>query len=202
MMAGAGGQPLRGEGFTLIELLAVVAIFALVAGLALPNFALRSGRAVEDEARALAAGLEYARARAAATGAPHRVVLDLDEHGYWLEWRVSDARARGLEPDPESDVYRTPARGPVAMAPPRGLTEAFAQVPGPQGDPSWLPAEVSFAGVESGAGFAATGRVSLLFERDGTAEPAAIALAEDGGALLWVDLSALADTVRISRDER
>jgi type II secretion system protein H len=203
MMAGARGGARREErGFTLIELLAVVAIFALLAGLALPNFALREGRAVENEARALAAGLEYARARAAATGSLHRLVLDLDEHGYWIEWQASDARARGTGDAAPPDVYRAPARGPVPMAPPRALIQSFVQVPGRLGDAAWLPADVSFAGVESAAGFVGRGRVALLFERDGTTEPAAISLAEAGGALWWVELAVVADTVRIYRHAR
>ena len=37
-------------GFTLIEMLAVVAMIALVIGVALPNFGVRSKRALEDEA--------------------------------------------------------------------------------------------------------------------------------------------------------
>jgi general secretion pathway protein H len=74
----------RAAGFTLIELLAVVLIIGLIAGIALPNLSLGGGRVAFGEAQRLASVFGYARQRALATGQPHRVVIDLDDEGYWV----------------------------------------------------------------------------------------------------------------------
>src|SRR4030095_7541475 len=75
----------RRSACTLIELFAVLLIMGLVAGLTLPNLSLRSERVVLGEAQQLAADLAFTRRRAVATGTPHRVVVDLDNAGWWIE---------------------------------------------------------------------------------------------------------------------
>ena len=82
-----------GAGFTLIEMLAVVAIFALVASFVMPNIGALRDRKLRAQAQQIAAHLELGRQRAVMTGVPHRLLLDLDEAAYRLEWFASEAEA-------------------------------------------------------------------------------------------------------------
>ncbi|NNL66431.1 MAG: type II secretion system protein, partial [Myxococcales bacterium] len=75
----------RRGGFTLIELAAVVLVISLLYGFVLPNIGIGRRRALDGEAEGLRAGLELARQRSIATGARHRVALDLDGSRYHLE---------------------------------------------------------------------------------------------------------------------
>jgi prepilin-type N-terminal cleavage/methylation domain-containing protein len=190
----AGAAP----GFTLIELMAVLLIIGLIAGLTLPNLSLGAERAVLREAQDLAATFAFARQRAVATGTPHRVVVDLDEAGYWVE-----AAPEG--PDPFlPPPLATPAPGGgqrrVQLAAPTLLETGFQPLPGPFGRPRWLREPVRFDSVETlAAGAVRSGRVEIGFDADGTADPALLVLANEDGDAYGLSLARLADEVRIAR---
>jgi type II secretion system protein H len=175
-------------GFTLVELLAVLVMFGLLAGIALPNLGLRSARALDDEAKKLASSLEFARQRAVMTGVPHRVLLDLDRGAYRIEW---------IQPAGEDEAEAAPGERALAMAPPAEAERAFAPLAGTLGEVVDLGGEVSIEAVETPEGAFDEGVLQVLFESDGTAEPAAIVLAAGGtGQRLALGVAPLSDTVR------
>ena len=187
-------------GFTLIEMLAVVAILALVIGIALPNFGLRSRRAMQDEAMQLAASLEFARQRSVMTGVPHQLVIDVENSRYWLEWLVSDARARGEEDLSELPVYELGDLEQISMAPPRATERSYHALPGELGRASLVREAVRLDGIETDGGFLERGLVNIVFERDGTSEALQILLSDADGHSIGLEVAPFADTVRISHE--
>jgi prepilin-type N-terminal cleavage/methylation domain-containing protein len=202
MTASTSRQP-RGiaTGFTLIELLAVVAMFALLAGIALPNFGLRSRRAMEDEARQLAADLEFARQRSVMTGIPHRLVIDVEGGGYWLEWLVSEARALGEEEAEVGLIYEMGDLAQVPMAPPAAAQLSYHALPGDLGRTSLVREILRIDGVETADGFFEQGLVNIVFERNGTSEASRILLSDEDGNAIAIEVAPFADTVRIRHEE-
>jgi prepilin-type N-terminal cleavage/methylation domain-containing protein len=180
--------PEGATGFTLIEIMAVVAIMALFIGIVLPNFGLRSRRVMEDEAKQLAANLEFARQRSVMTGVPHRVVIDVEEGSYWLEWLVSEARAAGEEDLAELPVYELEGREEIhALAGSLGASTRVHEI-------------VLIDGIEIAGGFLERGLVDIVFERDGTSESARILLSDEDGHTTGIEVLPFADTVRIRRE--
>ena len=196
------GGGLRGgaTGFTLIEMLAVVAVLALVIGIALPNLGMRSRRVMEDEAKQLAASLEFARQRSVMTGVPHRVVIDVEEGGYWLEWLVSEARSLGEEGPAEQPVYEAGDGEEIPMAPPRAAERSYRALPGSLGHTAYVSEIVHIDGIEIADGFLEQGLVDIVFERDGTSEATEILLSDDDGHAIGIEVAPLADTVRIRHE--
>jgi prepilin-type N-terminal cleavage/methylation domain-containing protein len=188
----------RRLAFTLIELLAVLLIMALVAGLTLPNLSLGSERAVLGEAEDLASTFVFTRQRAVATATPHRVVVDLDEAAYWIE----------AEPEGSDPFLAPPMASPVPgaqrkvqLAAPSTTALGFQPLPGPFGRPHWLHEPVLFDSVETlAAGAVRSGRIEIVFDADGTADPALLVLANEDGKTYTLRLARLADEVRIARE--
>ena len=85
----------RRAGFTLIETIAVVAIIAMVFALGVPRLGGRSFDPLHNEAEEIADRLRFARQRAVMTGVPHRLLIDLEQGGYLIEWYVTEDRAFG-----------------------------------------------------------------------------------------------------------
>jgi len=185
-------------GFTLIELLAVVTIFGLLAGIALPNLGIRGGRVLDDESKALASTVEFARMRAVMTGIPHRMVFDLEAGVYQLEWYATDGEAfddPGLdEPPPPAPVFG--GGSPVDMSPPVRDERSFRPVTGTFGDPIRLDDLVFLARFETPEGIYEQGELQLVFDRDGTSQPAVIVLGIEDGREVMLEVAPLADTVR------
>jgi prepilin-type N-terminal cleavage/methylation domain-containing protein len=193
-------RPESATGFTLIEILAVVAIMALVVGIVLPNFGLRSRRVMEDESKQLAANLEFARQRSVMTGVPHRVVIDVEDGSYWLEWLVSEARAAGEEDSAEEPVYQLEGREAVPMAAPRRGARSYHALAGELGRATRVQEIVRIDGIEIAGGFLERGLVEIVFERDGTSEAARILLSDPDGHTTGVEVAPFSDTVRIRRE--
>jgi prepilin-type N-terminal cleavage/methylation domain-containing protein len=180
-------------GFTLIELLAVMFIIALILGLTIPNLSIRTRRNVETAAEQLGGGLYFARQRAVATGAPHRAIVDLEAGVWWLEQLPEEAS--WIPPAlPAEDA----ARREIQLAAPLRPPAEFVPLLGRAGRPRQLPEEVHFASVETlAAGAQLSGQVALVFEPDGTADPARFTLANEDGDVVELELARLADRIRI-----
>ncbi len=195
LVARAGSDELRGGrrlgAFTLIELLAVVMIIGLLASVILPNFAIRSGRLLDDQANRLSSSLEFARQRSVMTGIPHRLMFDLEAHAYWLEWYVTAERA-GDEIAP----LENPEEGVLDLSPPVEEEPRYRRLAGLQGKDRFLPDSVYFHGIETTSGYAQSGELELLFGRDGTADPTVITLVSEDGNTVSLEVAPLAERVR------
>ncbi len=177
--------------------MATVAIFALLAAVALPNLRIARDRATREEARRLAADLELLRSRALATGVPHRIVFDLDASRWQLEsWR-SPTPPPGVDPPAPPEVFLPEPDDPLYLSPPRGLEADFRILPGSRA--SLLPEEVRLAHVVSDGTELRQGEVSLRFERDGSAEPVVIQLVDESGSAFEVAVEPFSDLIRVER---
>lgn len=189
-------MPRRRAGFTLIEIMAVVAIFALLAGIVAPNLGLLSTRRLANQAQQISAQLEFARQRAVVTGVPHRLAVDLESGSYWLEWFVTEAEALGEAeaPPPPLDLR---GAAPLSLAPPRAAAREYRPLPGMFGRIQPLEASLRFQAVDMPEGSVDRGEAFVFFERDGTASATEIVLADDDGHALALEVLPLADAVRI-----
>jgi len=183
----------RTAGFTLIEMLAVVAIFALMAALVAPNLDLLSRRALRRDAEILAARLELARQRSVVTSVPHRVVLDLEDGSWQLQWLQRDTDE---PPPPAEEEVLDPAQESLSLDAPPFLEQSYAPLQGPLGRWTALDDDVVFNGVETPQGWIAAGEAYVAFERDGSASYTLIELGNEDGDVLVLEVLPLADTVR------
>jgi type II secretory pathway pseudopilin PulG len=184
----------------LIEILAVVAILALAAVLVLPNLAALGERRLRHAAQRLAAELELARQRAVVTGIPHRILFDLRNGVYRIEWLggADDEKVQPVAAALEYDV-REGAELPL-RAPMRTAIE-FAPVPDSFGSFHNFDGDVYVAGLETSYGWIDEGLPEVVFERDGTAAYTEIVLEERGGARQTLAVLPLDDAVRFLDDE-
>jgi prepilin-type N-terminal cleavage/methylation domain-containing protein len=184
-------------GFTLIELLAVLAMFALIAGLILPRFTVGGARAVRAEAEALGESIEFARQRAIMTARPHHVVVDLDAGRHWIEWAPPPPPER--EAAAEREAERAAGSRRVDMTPPPAASAELRFEPVPGFDRAWR--------VEEGVRLAAVafpdvrydqGPVAIEIGADGVADPSVVSVTSDDGAHVFeVQVAALADRVQV-----
>jgi type II secretory pathway pseudopilin PulG len=170
----------------------VLVIFGLLASIALPNLGLRDSRILDDEAKKLANGLEFARARAVMTGVPHRVLLDVDG----AAWRIESWSLPGGADAVATETAASAGAAPAALAPPGADALEFLPLQGSLGDDAHLDARVGFELVETPEGAFDQGLLQIVFEADGTAEPARISLASESGGRMALLVAPLADTVR------
>jgi len=198
------------RGFTLIEIMAVVLIIGLTMAFVLPNISsTRVGR-LRGEVRELAGRLELARQRAIVTGVPHRVMLNLNEGGYQLEWYITGARAAGEDAEEELQ-QNDPALGAteefldlesISLSPPVGEEREYHPVPSRFGKTSWLSEEYFFVGVQTPEGWIERGKVQIVFQRDGTSDFAEIVVEDAWENSLTLVVQPLLDQVRIRATSR
>ena len=191
--------PSQQRGFTLLEMVAVVAIMGLLLFLFVPAVGVTDSARLRGGARELGAHLEFARQRAVMTGKPHRVLLGLEEGWYQLEWFVSDGdELPGVEAlaTPEVDL-----RGPIAMSPSAATIASYRPIPGIHGRVSWLDEQLRFGGVEVAEGWYEAGEFQVVFQGDGSSDPARIVIETGDEPGLVLEVSPLLDAVRITDDE-
>lgn len=193
----------RGAGFTLLEIMAVVAIFALLAGIALPNFSGLQSRNLKHQANRIVAQIEMARQRAIVTGIPHRFTIDIEGGAYRIDWFVS-AEQLARAADDGSDSAGATGAGvdldsgvPLDLSAPRGLDRSYHPVPGLSGRDTFLDGSVDFTGVETTGGWLEDGEAFIEFERDGSANATVILIEHESGLALSLEVLPLADSVRI-----
>ncbi len=189
----------RQRGFTLIEILAVVAILALLASFVGPNFQALRERRLRHAGERLAAQLELARHRSVITGVPHRVLLDLDEVAYRVEWLGGGESGMPVRVDLDSLDLRGASPLPLA-APPRGNRE-FEPIPGLFGRFEQLPEPLVFAGLETVDGWIVRGESSVEFSGDGSASPVEIVIEDASGDRVVLAVLPLDDAVRFIHED-
>jgi type II secretion system protein H len=180
-------------GFSLLEMIAVVLIFGLLAAIAVPSLGTGGDALLRDAAESVAAELELARQRSVMTGVSHRLVLDLEEGLYRLEWLAPES-AESLAP------AETGAGPVIAMSPPAAVVARYQPAPHGLGRTLGLQDPIAFAAFHTETGTAVRGVVTLTFESDGTTEPATLVLRNAAGHTLALDVAALEDRVEIHDD--
>ena len=188
----------RSNGFTLVELLAVMLILGMLAAIVIPGLSILGARPLRAQATRLASDLEFARVRSVLLGVPHRVVIDLDGGAWHVEWLVTEAEALGqdVESEPSAGQAFDP-KGRVDLSAPRGETPQYRPVPAQVGTTSVLEDETLFSRIDTSEGPVNRGTVAVGFERDGTADPVRIVLADARGHVVMVDVEPLEETVGV-----
>ena len=192
--AARGRDAGRRRGFTLIEILAVVAILALLASFVGPNFQALRERRLRHAGERLAAQLELARHRSVVTGVPHRVLIDLDEVAYRVEWLGGGESGLPDRVDLESLDLR--GASPLPLAAPPQRSREFEPIPGMFGRFEQLPDPLVFAGLETVQGWPSQGESSVEFFGDGSASPTEIVIEDASGDRVVLAVLPLDDAVR------
>lgn len=193
----------RSDGFTLIELLAVMLILAMLAAIAIPSLSILGARPLRAQAESLASDLEFARVRSVLLGIPHRVVIDLDGGAWRVEWLVTEAEALGQEEKADAPAAGGfDARGRIDLSPPRGETPEYRPVRANVGTTSVLEDGLVFSRIDTTEGPVSRGTVAVGFERDGTADPVRIVLADARGHVVGVEVAPLEEAVQVRDVER
>jgi type II secretion system protein H len=198
-VSGTAAAAGRRRGFTLIETLAVVAILALAAVLVLPNLAALGERRLRQAAQRLAAEIELARQRAVVTGIPHRILFDLQNGVYRIEW-LGDAEETQV-PVAAAAEYDIREGSELPLHAPRHTVVDFSPVPDSFGSFRDFEGGVFVAGLQTADGWITEGLPELLFERDGSAAYTEVVLEEPGGARQTLAVLPLDDAVRFVDDD-
>jgi prepilin-type N-terminal cleavage/methylation domain-containing protein len=193
----------RPTGFTLIEVLAVVMILGLLMTLLIPAIGAGGGRSLRKQGDRVAATLELARQRAVVTGKPHRVVLDLENGSFGIEWLVSETRAhRDYAGDGASgeDVDGDPGDDLLELAPPREDERDYYPIPNKFGLMEPLETGYFFEGIDTPEGWIETGEAFVVFDWDGSSDASQIVISDPDNRSIDLDVAPLLETVRIHEE--
>jgi len=194
-------RPRRGgRGFTLIEMMAVMAIMALVFAIGVPRLGTSKLRLLRGEAESIAASLEFARQSAIMTAIPHRLLIDLEDGGYRVEWLVTEDQAFASESedfqafdfspegeDPNSIELRPPPRSDLDYYPVSNRRlGAFSQIDD----------ALYFVGLDSPGGWIEGGEVAIVFQADGTTEFSMLEIADADDNHITLEIEPLLDRIR------
>jgi prepilin-type N-terminal cleavage/methylation domain-containing protein len=199
----------RLSGFTLIEVIAVVAIISMVFAVGLPRLSGSQWDALNSEAANIAEYLRFARQRAIMTGVPHRLLLDLEEGGYQIEWFVSEERALGGASADDGfgsgGLLGTALEslgsenGPsIEMVPPRVQARDYFPIQNREmGTFHWLEDELYFVGVEGASGWIEGGDYPIVFYVDGTTESARLEIADADDRHVTLEIEPILERVHV-----
>jgi type II secretion system protein H len=204
---GTRGRRRERSGFTLIEIMAVIAIIGMVFAIGLPRLNSSKIRALETEAESIAASLEFARQRAIMTGVPHRLLVDLEDGGYRIEWLVDEDRAFAAvrdddffdddDLDQSLDGISADSEESIDFHPPTKASRDYYPIPSRQlGSFTWLDDARYFVGLDSSGGWIEGGDIEIVFDADGTTEFARLEIADDADNHLTLEIEPLFDRVR------
>ncbi len=187
---GSGGR----SGFTLIEMMAVIVIMGLVFAIGVPRLGTSKQRLLRAEAEAIAASLDFARQRAVMTATPHRLLIDLEEGGYRVEWWVTEeldeAEPDFLPEDPEDAVEL------ISLRPPARAEREYVPVPHPKlGAFTWLDDALYFVGLDSPSGWIEGGDVAIVFRADGTTDFALLEIADSDDNHMTLEIEPILNRV-------
>lgn len=211
----------RARGFTLIEMMAVIAIIGMVFALGIPRLSSSRWRALGQAADGVAESLEFARQRAVMTGVPHRVLIDLAEGGWRVEWLASESEALAATGDGETDAGAEsgggglgellaataagagdtkPGKAPkIDLHPPSRATRDYRPVPNRQlGSWAYLDDadELYFVGIVGADGWIESGDVQIVFDADGTTDLTLVEIADADERHLTLEIEPLLDRIR------
>lgn len=188
-------------GFTLIEILAVILIIGLVSAVVLPGLRLSGGSSRHDQALNVASYLELARQRAIMTGKIHRLLIDVDDGAFNVEWYVRKAGDDELDSlaARHRAVWESDAGG-IFQPPDTGLD--YEPIPDSFGNKMRLANPYYFDGVETSDGWFDEGEVAVVFESDGTTDHAQIVITDPDGFAATLDVLPILDAVRIRHEDQ
>ena len=193
-------HPVKRSGFTLLELVAVVAIMGMMLYLVAPSIGMTQSAQLRSGAREMGAHLEFARQRAIMTGKIHRLLLDVDNNAYRVEWFVRPSG--GEQGDTAASRTRSAWLGTdESILKPPANRARYEPIPNRFGSNSVLAEPFYFDGVETSEGWLDEGLVAIVFGQDGTTDQAEIVITDPDGFAATLQILPILDAVRIRHED-